>query len=1162
MEVKQLKQCLILAYKSTIHEEYSFSHDPVLCNATSCIMDVISRAFGIHEALLLGLALYRNHKIAISSSSFFTCKRDGRHEKLQPIDFLCNLWANNDLTCLWNLAKGRANKLRDAPVKNLNTPGKPVDMAVSFDRCGMLGKACQTLLSSGIAPNNDTTWQLLKAKNPAAEIPIIPSVHSGSISLDSSFEIGAVLRSFPKVTAAGPSGLCIQHLLDVISVPLTSSLRDVVNLLVSGKTPQAVSKFMAGGRLIALNKNKEGSPPDIRPIVVGESLRRLAGKCICASLKEKISSFFQPLHFGVACRAGAEKIVHSLQNCIEEHWMQEEDFVIFKVDMTNAFNLISRQACYGSHPELWHPMGHLCSQSGVQQGDPLGPMLFALVLQKLISTIDADDECLQLLLQAWYLDDDGVLAGFGSASNRHLLSAILKFNAITVESVLSSPLSQHVLCKKLDDHLFQSNLMTSSPANKARLLSASAPHASSWLSVVPSLGLGLHLDPAEFQIKVMWWLGMNSSIQSVCPFCPNITLDPLGHHAVSCRHGGDVVIRHNRLLNIFAEFCRRAHLSVRVEVGQGLSRVQINSRPADVLVDAWDRAKPAAFDVVVTSPLTPATLHDACNSAGVAAHKAECRKHSSNYPKCQELGWLCVPLAVESYGNWGKEAQNTFARLASILSISLHCPKAKVLTEIYGRLNISLVDPGRRKVASAISLAQDGLFGKACQVLTSSGVAPNNDDTWNLLITGPSGLRIQHLIDAAEVPLQTPLLHTLRAVINLLIFGSAPLDVAIFLAGGCLTSESGVQQGDPLGPLLFSLVLNILVMKVARDSACSNLPFHAWYLDDGVIAGPRSSLCRILSLLQEEGPALGIIVNLPKCEAFSRHGLDMFPLRMKKSDKPSLEILGIPIGNQEFCSSFISKKHTKAKILLSLLEESSHHLSQAIETFNSLVSPADAVSVESLLTSSVSQKYLSVVPSENLGLHLDPPVFQVAIKWWLGLDTSKGSQCALCPGSTLDHLGHHAVTCKYGGDVVSRHNRIRDILVETCRRAHIGVKVEVGNNLSRDHSKTRPADILLPNWFLGRTAALDVSITSPLNPVTLLEAGVSATAAAQATEARKHQANDPKCSELGWVCVPMVVETYGAWGKEATAIIFSVASRLATSTCRPKSTILHEIYVG
>ena len=141
------------------------------------------------------------------------------------------------------------------------------------------------------------------------------------------------------------------------------------------------------------------------------------------------------------------------------------------------------------------------------------------------------------------------------------MSAISKFNALVspsevtaVESALSSPLSQHALSKKLDDHLFQSVLMTSSPANKARLLSASAPHASSWISVVPSVGLGLHLDPAEFQAAVKWWLGMNSSVGPVCPFGPNITLDPLGHHTVSCRHGNDVVIRHNHLRNIFTEF--------------------------------------------------------------------------------------------------------------------------------------------------------------------------------------------------------------------------------------------------------------------------------------------------------------------------------------------------------------------------------------------------------------------------------------------------------------------------------------------------------------------------------------------------------------------------------------------------------------------------------
>ena len=42
--------------------------------------------------------------------------------------------------------------------------------------------------------------------------------------------------------------------------------------------------------------------------------------------------------------------------------------------------------------------------------DPLGSLLFALVLQKLVSSVDADAECMDNLYQAWYLDD-GALAG-------------------------------------------------------------------------------------------------------------------------------------------------------------------------------------------------------------------------------------------------------------------------------------------------------------------------------------------------------------------------------------------------------------------------------------------------------------------------------------------------------------------------------------------------------------------------------------------------------------------------------------------------------------------------------------------------------------------------------------------------------------------------------
>ena len=105
---------------------------------------------------------------------------------------------------------------------------------------------------------------------------------------------------------------------------------------------------------------------------------------------------------------------------------------------------------------------------------------------------------------------------------------------------------------------------------------------------------------------------------------------------------------------------------------------------------------------------------------------------------------------------------------------------------------------------------------------------------------------------------------------------------------GRLRSKSGVQQSDPLGPLFFPLVLNITA--IAKDSGCPLL-FHAWYLDDGALAGPRSSLCSVLKLIQELGPSLGLHINISKCEVFSCKGLSSFPPEMKQSSEPNLLVL-------------------------------------------------------------------------------------------------------------------------------------------------------------------------------------------------------------------------------------------------------------------------------
>ena len=68
--------------------------------------------------------------------------------------------------------------------------------------------------------------------------------------------------------------------------------------------------------------------------------------------------------------------------------------------------------------------------------------------------------------------------------------------------------------------------------------------------------------------------------------------------------------------------------------------------------------------------------------------------------------------------------------------------------------------------------------------------------------------------------------------------------------------------------------------------------------------------------------------------------------------------------------------------------------------------------------------------------------------------------------------------------------------------------MEAGSNLTKVHSHTRPADGLVRNWSMGKLAAFNLSVTSPLNSNVLLKAGLGAGQAARATKQRKHDEND------------------------------------------------------
>ena len=82
---------------------------------------------------------------------------------------------------------------------------------------------------------------------------------------------------------------------------------------------------------------------------------------------------------------------------------------------------------------------------------------------------------------------------------------------------------------------------------------------------------------------------------------------------------------------------------------------------------------------------------------GVAGgSEAEVLKHGVNDCKCAELGWVSIPLAVETYSCWDAEAQSTISRLASCLAIQLQCCKSKAITAIYQHLNLTLVRANSR----------------------------------------------------------------------------------------------------------------------------------------------------------------------------------------------------------------------------------------------------------------------------------------------------------------------------------------------------------------------------------------------------------------------------------------------------------------------------------
>ena len=220
---------------------------------------------------------------------------------------------------------------------------------------GAFSKAAKHLLSTGLHDAADAAVRkaleaLHPARNRIAEVfpsemwPMDTSPEGQKTRLKA---LKQNILQFPLGSAAGPSGLRPQHIQDIIrkdagvAALLLEALDEFCTTALRGTLPAEAAPYLCGAKLIPLKK--PGAKMAVRPIAVGETLRRLVGKTVMASPKvQDAVTNMLPTQLGVAVEGACETTTMALQHWINEH-SQEQDWTVLQVDLTNAFNSIDRK---------------------------------------------------------------------------------------------------------------------------------------------------------------------------------------------------------------------------------------------------------------------------------------------------------------------------------------------------------------------------------------------------------------------------------------------------------------------------------------------------------------------------------------------------------------------------------------------------------------------------------------------------------------------------------------------------------------------------------------------------------------------------------------------------------------------------------------------------
>ena len=190
-----------------------------------------------------------------------------------------------------------------------------------------------------------------------------------------------------------------------------NALANLCSKHILGQIPQHARDLLFAANLTALRKKDGG----IRPIAVGNVFRRLASKIAAKRVIPELRRQLPPVQLGVGVNGGCEAAAHAVRAFVQSSVVPENN-VLIKLDMQKAFNTVRRdhflEVCSSRAPSILHlastayaTSSHLVignetilSETGVQQGDPLGQVLFALAVDEIARSVRSPINIL-------YLDD-------------------------------------------------------------------------------------------------------------------------------------------------------------------------------------------------------------------------------------------------------------------------------------------------------------------------------------------------------------------------------------------------------------------------------------------------------------------------------------------------------------------------------------------------------------------------------------------------------------------------------------------------------------------------------------------------------------------------------------------------------------------------------------